>query len=462
LTSESTLITAPVKGGASYVYLVALVAAAGGFIWGYDIVIMSSAILFLEDYFHLSSSAKGFAMTSATIGILGGVILGGRVTDWIGRKTTLIVAAILFTISAMGTAFPVGFMDWNLYRIMGGVAAGLAMLVSPMYIAEVSPANRRGLLVTMNQLAIVLGAFLSAVAAHYIAVKTGESVETAWRWMLASAVVPIVPFIIGLLFIPESPRWLIQKNRLAEAKAILVRIDGPAHADQEMSEIESGLHEETGSFAELFQKGIRFALLIAVMLAAFQQLCGQSCMTFYAPNLFVEAGEKTKTGAIMDTVILRTWNTAWTIFALLTVDRFGRRPLLMWGISGMGIAQLIYGVVFQLNLSAKYLLIAMFLGEATYMISLAPIAWLVMSEIFPNRIRARGMMVAALVLQVTGGAVNWLFPVLKEFFSTRYGLPGGLFWIFSLICLSALLFVYKFVPETKGKSLEEIADSWLH
>lgn len=449
------------KKSVAYVYCVAMVAAAGGFIWGYDLVIMSSAILFLADFFELSSGMKGFAMTSATIGILVGIVLGGKSADLIGRRMSLILAAILFAVSAIGTAFPIGFFDWNVYRILGGIGGGLAMMVSPMYIAEIAPANRRGLLVTINQLAIVLGAFLSAVAAHFIAVRTDESVDTAWRWMLGSECVPIIPFVIGLYFIPRSPRWLVEQNRIEEARAVLTKIDGPEHADRELREIDETLHMETGSFSELFQKGVLTATFIAFMLAAFQQICGQSVMTFYAPELFVAAGEGSKTGAILNTVILRIWDTGWTVFALLTIDRFGRRPLLLWGIAGMALAQFIYGIVFQLGLSSKILLLVMFLGEASYLVSLAPIAWLIMSEIFPTRIRARGMMVATLGLQGMAFAVNWAFPVINEFFTERFGMPGGLFWVFGVVCLLAGLFSYKMVPETKGKSLEEIAKFWI-
>ena len=454
---------APVQAGLGYVFFIAFIAAAGGFIWGYDIVIMSSAIVYLQPHFELSEFWKGWAMVSTTVGILVGVGIGGWLADAIGRRMSLIIAAILFAVSALGTAFPKTFVDWNVYRIIGGVGAGLAMMVSPMYIAEISPARRRGTLVTLNQLAIVLGAFLSAVAAYYISIWTDESNATAWRWMLGSECVPIIPFVIGLLFVPRSPRWLMQQNRLEEARAVLTRIDGPEHADRELNEINESLTAETGRFSELLEPGVRIALVIAVALAAYQQLCGQSSMIFYAPDLFVGAGEESKTAAIKSTVILRIWNTACTIFALMMVDRLGRRPLLLWGVTGMALAHFIYGFLFQFmdqyDLSPKSLLFAMFLGEAAYTVGLAPLGWLIMSEVFPTRIRARGMMVAVLVLQVMAGLVNWAFPVVKDRFS-GLGLNGGIFWIFSFVCLTAILFIYKMVPETKGKSLEEIAKFW--
>ena len=450
------------KAGPAYIYLVSFVAAIGGFIWGYDIVIMSSVILFLEPFYDLSSWEKGFAMSSATIGIIVGLITCGRLADFVGRKWTMFGAAILFGISAIGTAFPIGFADWNIYRVIGGIGAGLAMMVSPMYLAEIAPANRRGFLVLFNQLAVVLGAFLSALAGYWIAEKTGESVETAWRWMLISECIPIIPFVVGLYFIPRSPRWLVEQGNLDEAREVLTKIDGAEHAERELQDIGESLGEETGTFSELFLPGIRMALLIAIALAAFQQWTGQSSMGYYVPSIFEDAGIGSKSDAIFQMIILRIWNTAWTVFAILTVDRLGRRPLLLWGCLGMALGLGILGVTFQLEASPKILLLAMFISEASYIISLAPVTWVLISEVFPTRIRARGMMVAILVLQGSALIVNWGFPVLRDYFTDELGLKGLIFWLFSLVCLGAWVFCYFMVPETKGKTLEEIQRFWMH
>ncbi len=490
MNSSSKLRDPEKKSSVIYVYLIAMIAAAGGFIWGYDLVIMSSVILYLEPHFDLSSTWVGWAMTSATFGIWVGILMGGYVSDWIGRKRTLILAAVLFAVSAVWTAIPRTFFDWNVFRIVGGIGGGLAMMVSPMYIAEIAPADRRGQLVTLNQLAIVLGAFLSAVVAYLIAenVKataileiTGQTAAapgtsltaegnllvdehlnaTAWRWMLGSECIPIIPFVIGLLFVPRSPRWLVQQNREDEARRVLTRIGGPEYAERELVDISATPHKEKGQLRELFQPGIRWALLIAVGLSIYQQLGGQSSMTLYAPTLFEDAGVGSKEKAILYTVILRIWNTACTILALLMVDKLGRRPLLIWGLAGMSLSHFLYGIGFQNDMDAKFLLGVLFLGEAAYIMSIAPIAWLVISEIFPTRLRAKGVMVSALFLQVFAYLVNFLFPIVKDYFEER-SLPGGLFWAFSFICFTAVLFSWKFVFETKGKSLEEITDILRH
>ena len=359
--------------------------------------------------------------------------------------------------SAIGTAVVDSFAAWNAYRILGGIGGGLASMVSPMYIAEIAPARNRGLLVTINQLSMVLGAFASALVAWRISVGL-ESHH--WRWMFASECPAVLIFLVGLPFIPRSPRWLAQQHRFDEARDVLATIAGEEHAASEIRQIQAVIREKMPSVGDLFQRRLRPALIVAIALAAFQQFCGVSTMTLYAPTLFEAAGIVSSSDAILGTVILRVWNTACTIFALFAVDRLGRRPLLLWGLVGMGVGQTLMGVSFQFDLPATWLLAAMFLGEGAYIVSLAPLAWLIMSEIFPTDLRARGMALAALVLQSSAYVVGFTFPVLKSRFEELWNLPGLVFWLFALVCLSAYVFCLKMVPETRGRTLEEITAGW--
>ena len=457
MTQGSDQIESVRKAGGAYVLIVALIAASGSFIIGYDIVIMSGAILFLEKEFDLNDYWYGFAMTSAWIGSFMGMIVGGFVTDRIGRKRTLMLIAILFGVSAVGTALPRTFFEWNLYRILGGAGVGLAMIVCPMYIAEIAPARNRGMLVMMYQIAQVTGAFLSNVTAWGIAEIENIS---HWRWMFATECVAIGPFLIALTFVPESPRWLVQRNREKEARDILTRIDGPEHAERELEEISESISQESGTFSELFETGIRVALLVAVVLGVSQSLSGVSTVIFYAPTILMEAGIALETEALKRTVILVVWNIACTVCALLIVDRLGRRPMLLCGSLGMALGQLFMGISFQLDLSPYYLMAAMFLAIGSFIFSLASIFWVMLSEIFPNRIRARGMMVTVFIKSIAGTGLNLMFKPMLSAFEKAFGTKAGPFWIFAVVCLAAHVFIYFKVPETKGKSLEEIERFW--
>lgn len=451
------------RAGGAYVYLIAFVAAAGGFNFGFDLVLMSGAILYMEQYFNFNLAdaplAYGFTMTSGKYGALVGVLIGSRLADWLGRKRTLILAAIVLLIGTVGSVVTDSLPVWNVYRILGGVGAGLAALVSPLYISEIAPARQRGMLVTFNQLAIVLGAFLANVAAYVIA-KQYDGAPDCWRWMFATAGPPVVLFLVGLLFVPRSPRWLVMTNQNDEAQLVLTRVGGRAHAEEELHAIAASLREESGGFAELFQAGTRIALVIAVGLALFQQLGGVSTLVNYAPTVFRNAGIEKADEAIRQTVILRVWDLGWTLFAIFYVEKLGRRPLLLVGVLGMSLGQLLMGLNFLSAQPPIVTLIVFFVCLAAYDVSLAPLGWLIMSEIFPTRIRARGMAVAATFMQVSGLFLDGLFPTLISDFRKWFGTEAGVFWIFSGFCLAAFAFSYYLVPETKGRTLEQIAEFW--
>lgn len=445
-------------GSLVYVFLISLVAAIGGLLFGYDLTVISSAIIYMEKEFGLSAAQSSFAMSSATLGCLIGPFLAGSISNRLGRKESLMIAGLLFAAGAIGTALPKDMFTFNIFRVAGGLGVGLASVVSPMYIAEVAPARLRGLLVTLNQLAIVIGSLISFFAAfafdRYIP-------GTAWRWMFASAAIPSLGLILGLIFVPQSPRWLAQKGRWREAQDVLSRIDGEQNAREELKSIQESFAQERGRLREFFQKGLRLALLIGVGLAFFQQWTGVSTILFYAPKIYQKAGFFAPNQAILQSIYMNIWNLVCTIVALMLVDRLGRRPLLLIGCAGMAIGQALLGVAFFANLKGIYIAIAMYLCIGFYVTSLAPLAWLIMSEIFPTRLRAVGMSMATMVVWISAFSSVYVLGPLMEYLEKNTGTPAGAFWIFAGFCVIAFLFSWRLIPETKGRTLEEISRMWL-
>lgn len=437
-----------------YVHLISLVAAVGGFLLTYDIVIMSGAIIFMKRDFHLSPLAVGFAMTSAMIACFFSPSFGGWLSDRLGRKKTLLFAAGLFGLSAVGTALPRNIVEFNVFRIIGGFGVGAACIVSPMYIAEISPARIRGRLVLLNQLANVVGALASYLVAYLL------SFSGNWRWMFGSTAVPVGIFLTGLLFVPESPRWLVQKNREQEAFNILTRIGGADSAQLEMATIRESLVEKTCKLADLVKPGIRIALLIAVGLAVLQQLDGVTVLIFYAPMIMQQAGFPKASEAIRVTMIIGIWNLGATLAAVWLVDRVGRRPLLLFGTLGMAAGLIVMGIFFHMHITGPLVPLVMMVAVAAYVMSIAPVAWLIMSEIFPNHLRGKGMAVASTALWISSFAANLVFPVMTEYSEKHFGSAAGAFWVFALVCIGTFFFCWRLVPETKGRSLEEIGRSW--
>ncbi len=438
----------------SYLYFVAVVAAVGGFIFGYDLSIIAGASLFLREEFALTPFWLGFAVSSAVIGCIIGPLAGAGLTDQWGRKKALYLCAILFGISAIGTALPRTMVEFYIFRILGGMGVGLASIVSPMYIAEVAPSRMRGRLVLVNQLAIVVGSLASIIVSYFL------SLSGSWRWMFASELVPIVILLIGLTLVPESPRWFAQKNRNDAALGVLTRIGGPRYAAQEMERIARSLKEKTASFAELFRPGMRTALLIAFTLAVLQQFSGTSPLLFHTPLIFQRAGFDNISDAILQSIIVNIWNLTLTAIGLWAVDRFGRRPLLLTGTTAMAIGFALMGIFFYYDLAGLYLLLTMFMVVGGYVISLAPLAWLIMSEIFPTHLRVKAMQLAALGLWVSAFLGALLLPPMMSYFKETFGTEAGAFWIFMAVCIFAIVFGWRMVPETKGRSLEEIGESW--
>jgi sugar porter (SP) family MFS transporter len=435
------------------VYLIAMMAAVGGFLFGYDLSIISGAKLFIQPEFGLNESEVGLAMGSALLGCLFGPLLGGAFSDSWGRKRTLIFAGLLFAVGSVGTALPHSILVFDLFRFLGGVGVGLASVVSPMFIAEMSPARIRGALVTVNQLAIVVGLACAVVVSYFL------SFGGHWRWMLASNAVPVPLFIAGLLLVPESPRWLARKNRQQEALDVLTLIDGRQNAETEMNDILTSTQEQ-GGWRELLGPGIRFALLIACSLAIFQQITGASILTMYMPTVFQEAGFTKPSDAIFQNVLISVWYIVCTVIALLFVDRLGRKPLLLLGTAGMTFGMLVLGVLFHRHTTGLYVVVTLFLVMGAYLISLAPLTWLIMSEIFPNRLRGRAIGVASVCVWTASFVTTYCFPPMVECFKKLYGSPAMAFWIYAGVSAAAFVFSLALVPETKGRTLEELGASW--
>jgi sugar porter (SP) family MFS transporter len=443
------------QGGAAYVYRVTLVAALGGFLFGYDLSLISGAVIFLKQEFGLSPFGVGMVTGSAILGCPVGPLAGMWIADSMGRKWSLMFAAALFIISTIGCAFAPNVPQLILWRFIGGMGVGLASTVSPMYIAEIAPAHMRGHLVIVNQLAIVIGLSMSVLVTYFLAF--GEH----WRLMFATQALPVVGLFIGLLFVPNSPRWLAMVNRDDEAIEVLTKINGREKALEELKEIKDELGEETGNFAELNRPGIRAAILIGIALMVFSQINGVNMILLYTPILFMEAGITSAPDAILNSVIIDTWITICTVIAFWLTHKYGRRPILICGVLGMALGHLLMFLDFAYRLPPILMLAAMFVPTGAFTLSLAPLSWVVVSELYPNRIRAKAMSLATCAMFAASFVTVNVFPLVTDWFKRQYGQPGGTFLLFMGICLLCAYFVWRTIPETKDRTLEEIGRGWL-
>jgi SP family arabinose:H+ symporter-like MFS transporter len=434
------------------------VAAIGAFLYGFDLVIISGVQIFLRQQFTLTPTQYGFATSSAILGCIAGPSLGAWLCDRIGRKTTLMLSGVLFLMGAIGAGLAPNILTFNLFRITGGVGVGLSSLASPMYIAEVSPARQRGRLGIMFQLAIMIGAVAATIAAFFLAKYTPATIS--WRLMLVSVGVPVLVFMALLVRVPQSPRWLAEKGRIEEAFSILARIDGEEFAHAEMKEIRESLNAESGTFAELFEPGMRRALLTGIALALFNNSTGWSGINYYLPSLFQQAGYPQASSAIGVNVLIMTGIFLLTFVSIWLVDRSGRRPI--WNITtaAMVVCLGVAGAVFQLKMTGAIVVAAIFLCSIPHAIGLGPLPWLMMSELYPTRIRARAVSISTTFLWIVGFAGPFAFPMIEAESERQLGSRAGIFWFYAVIALLAFLWGRKYLPETKGRTLEEIAESW--
>lgn len=444
---------------------ISMVTAMGGLLFGYDWVVIGGAKPFYEKFFDItnSPSLQGWAMSCALVGCLVGAIFSGLLSDKYGRKRLLILAAFLFVLSAIGTGATSNFTLFILYRIIGGVGIGLASNLSPMYIAEVSPGAVRGKFVSLNQLTIVIGILAAQLVNWQLAepvplnatdaeILNSWNGQTGWRWMFWVEIIPAGLFFILMFFVPESPRWLAKNEKGDKALAILTKIGGQDYAQGEMNSIQEntlGLSEKI-NLKELFSPNLRNVLIIGIVIAVFQQWCGINVIFNYAEEIFSSAGYGVS-DILFNIVITGSVNLVFTFVAIFTVDRWGRRALMLMGAGGLAGIYALMGTAYFFEITGWPLLILVISAIACYAMSLAPVTWVVLSEIFPNRIRGAAMAVATIALWLACFILTYTFPLLNHFFGA-----SGTFWLYGLISIAGFMFIYKKLPETKGKSLEAI------
>jgi SP family xylose:H+ symportor-like MFS transporter len=453
------------RGSIVYLIRLSLVAALGGLLFGYDTAVISGAIGFLQSHFELTAAMKGWAASSALVGCFIGVLFAGEVNDRLGRRTALIVSAVLFLVSALGSAVPRTLTEFVVFRLIGGLGVGMASMTSPMYIAEISPAGVRGRMVSVNQLAIVFGMLVVYFVNYFIA-RSGDqlwNVDMGWRWMFASEAVPATLLLLLLVGVPESPRFLIHQGREKEARRVLERIAGPAYAEQEMQEIQSALKQEPASLLELFQPGMRVVLVIGVSLAVLQQITGVNVFLYYAPEILKSVAGSNMDIALIQTVLVGAVNLLFTILAIWVVDRVGRKPLMILGAAGMGVCLTAIGVASMTQSIGPWLLFFMLGYIACFAVSVGPVTWVILSEIFPTRVRGRGLAVATFFLWVANFVVSQTFPMMAEnaYLVDKFhnGFP---FLLYAAFCAVLVGVIIGLVPETKGRSLEQIECMWMN
>jgi len=466
------------------IYFITIVITLGGLLFGYDTGVINGTQFFFSKYFELTGALKGFIVSSALLGALVGAAGSGILSKRIGRKVSLIFAAILFAISAWGSGLP-SFMGDSInlmvfFRILGGIAIGIASMNAPMYIAEIAPAEKRGNLVTFYQLAIVIGFFVVFLATYYIGnnLSEAENISFGWRQMFWSELIPAFLFLVLLFFVPKSPRWLMTKGKEEEALNILTRIHGEEKANKEIVEIRSSIQSENAKTkVSIYAKPLLGIVIIGTILSALQQFTGINAVLYYGADIFEQALGFGKDDILKQQILLAAVNLVFTFIAMFTVDKLGRKPLLMIGGFGMLIGFLMMGFTLYFsdysNVNAAGLpalsssegiisLIGVLIFIASFAMSMGPVVWVILSEIFPNKIRSIAMSIAVAAQWLANYFVSQTFPIIVESDANKLQLDGGTwnnalpYFIFSVFIVIIIVFVWKFIPETKGKTLEEM------
>lgn len=454
------------KFNKGFVYFICTVSALGGLLFGYDWVVIGGAKPFYEVYFGItdSPSSQGLAMSIALAGCLAGAMLSGALADRLGRKPLLLISAFIFLGSAYGTGAFDTFTAFLAIRFIGGIAIGIASGLSPMYIAEVAPSHIRGKLVSLNQLTIVLGILGAQIVNYLIAEPMPEgtllppfdswNVQSGWRWMFWSAAFPAALFLLAACFIPESPRWLTMKGLTAEANKTLTTIGGKAYARAEIEAVIAGqvkaASEKRGGLRMLFGKRLRPVLILGIVIAVFQQWSGTNVIFNYAQEIFSDAGYDL--GEMLFNIVLTgITNVVFTFVAIYTVDRLGRKKLMLGGAGGLAVIYAVLGTCYYFQVTGFFMVVLVVLAIACYAMTLGPVTWVLIAEIFPNRVRAVAVAVCTFALWTGSFTLTYTFPLLNS------GLGSyGTFWIYAAICALGSLYFMARLPETKGKSLEEL------
>ncbi|AUP80593.1 sugar porter family MFS transporter [Flavivirga eckloniae] len=451
-----------------YILTISMISALGGLLFGYDWVVIGGAKPFYERFFEITEipALQGWAMGSALIGCIVGAAIAGKVTERFGRKRPLGLAALLFVISAAGTG---AFNDFNIFivfRILGGLGIGLASTISPMYIAEVSPSIYRGRLVSLNQLAIVIGILSAQIFNYFIADAVPEGMtdmeimnswngQTGWRWMFWAELVPATLFFVLIFVIPESPRWLSKNKRWDDSLKVLNNIGGRDYANEIQNEIKATLQkgsEEVVKVKELFNSKNKKLIFIGIVLAFLQQWCGINVVFNYAEEVFTSAGYGVS-DALFNIILTGVVNLVFTVIAMQMIDRWGRKKLWLLGSVGLGLSYLFIGLFYFFELKGFTLVMLVVTAIAIYALTLAPVFWVLASEIFPNKIRGAAMSLTVTALWIACFLLTYSFPILNDALG-----PFGTFWLYGGICVVCFLFVKFKIPETKNKTLEELEE----
>jgi SP family xylose:H+ symportor-like MFS transporter len=437
------------KFNQGYMLMISFIAAMGGYLFGFDFAVISGALPFLKEQFGLTDYWEGFTTASLALGCVIGCIAAGKIAEMHGRKKALLIGAAIFLISSIAMALSNQLSLFIAARFLAGVGVGMASVVSPMFIAEIAPAQVRGKMVAINQLTIVTGILVTNIV-NYSLSNTGVN---AWRWMFGLGVVPSLLFLLGALFLPESPRWLILRNRFDEAQKILSRIGGQEYVNASMVSIKKSLeNKHNPKYSDLLNKAVLPAVLMGIGLAAFQQFCGINVVFNFTTSIFKTIGFSQE-DQLKQTIFIGVVNLIFTLLAMWQVDKLGRKPLMIFGASGLAVLYIFSAVLLQQqSANAAWFLLA---AIGTYAMSLAPVTWVLISEIFPNRIRGIATSTAVVALWLSYALLVFTFPIL----AAKMGAYTP-FYLYAGICVVGLLFILFKVKETKGKTLEQVEASF--
>lgn len=435
-----------------YIIGISFISALGGYLFGFDFAVISGALPFLRNVFALTPAGEGFLTGSLALGCIVGCIIAGNIADRFGRKPGLLTAAFIFTLSALGMAFAPSLSIFLAMRFCAGIGVGMASLLSPMYIAEISPAQMRGRNVAINQLTIVIGILVTNLINYLLSGKGDD----AWRWMFGLGAVPSVLFLVGVLWLPESPRWLMKAGKTNDAQKILLNIGDTTFAAQTTTAIQQSLSGSSNtSFKDIFGKAVRPAVIVGMALAVFQQFCGINVVFNYTSTIFESAGANLDR-QLLETVSIGFVNLVFTLIAMWQVDKLGRRPLMLAGSLGLSIIYILLAFILQNGFSTTILSLFVLLAIALYATSLAPVTWVLISEIFPNKIRGQASSMAIVALWIAYFILVFTFPILAKAIGTY-----GPFYLYAVICLLGFLFIRSKVKETKGQTLEQLEQSFV-
>lgn len=439
-----------------FVYYIAAIAATGGLLFGFDTGVISGALLFIQQDWVLSPTLEGVVVSCVLVGALTGSLVSGKLADHFGRKNIIMVTALIFFMGSLGTAFAPTLEVLIAGRVVIGIAIGVASFTVPLYLSEISPPSVRGALVSLNQLAITIGIVVSYLSDAYF-----ESYVHAWRWMFGVGVFPAIVLFTGMIFLPRTPRWLMSKHKEEEARLVMAKIDPVSNLDEQIAEMKNSIAMESGGkYSDLLISWIRPALFIGIGLMFIQQFTGINTVIYYAPKIFQSSGFVSAAAAIYATVGVGIVNVLMTIVSIMLLDKFGRKPLMYIGLSGITISLIVLGLAFHfetaLGDNLKWFAIAsLVVYIASFAVSLGPICWLIIAEIYPLKIRGMAMSIATFSNWLFNFFIALTFPILLE----KIGTPPT-FWLYAIVGVLGIIFCKTYVPETKGHTLEVIEQHW--